>query len=82
MRAENMVCIKENYDRWFNSPFMHPNRDAIISKLLDIERSSFKLWSIMDFDTTRLYFASGQRQLTNGQAMTVLAILCRESLTR
>jgi len=77
-----VLCVQENYGKWLNTPYTHQNRDAIISKLLSIDRSMYKLWTLMDFDKTRLSFASGRLQLTNGQAMNALAIICRESLTR
>ena len=77
-----MVCAKELYSKWYDSPCTHPMRNEILSVLLSIDRSSFKLWSLMDFDKKRLSFASGQVQLTNGQAMDAAALLCRASLTR
>lgn len=76
----NKTCNVGDYRLWYETSYDGHHRNAVILSLIAAQRMDKKLWRIMNFDKTRSDFLSGNYLVSNGQAMEMSGIFCRESL--
>ena len=63
-------------------PYKGQFSNVLETNLLSIERSDMEVWRTMDFHSNQEKFLQGRGVISNGQAMEVSAVWCKEALTQ